>query len=293
MGEYLSMNATRGRGFADNEPDKSMICDLKYVALDQLQMASLPSSQTPQESLLAMDFQFSFAQSANLDDDPDLEWIGILEPEAPWLVIFDAKDGQWATQFAEDLFSAPVLSMEFEQQEVTGSDHLGIFLSVQSGPTVYSTSAGYEVLLIDKIDQEYVIVANSFYVEQPDLNNLPPDFFNPDTDQPAILSSNWENLEGFLDEPKYIGDYIEGLTDLILAQTDPTVPEKITQLLTYLPTDDPEAQPYIEHLTYLLGYFYELSGDEETAVSIYLDLIQRYPTSPWSWLAWARLEPME
>lgn len=30
----------------------------------------------------------------------------------------------------------------------------------------------------------------------------------------------------------------------------------------------------------------------ETAVPTYLDLIQRYPTSPWSWLAWARLEPV-
>lgn len=29
----------------------------------------------------------------------------------------------------------------------------------------------------------------------------------------------------------------------------------------------------------------------ETAVLTYLDLIQRTPTSPWSWLAWARLEP--
>ncbi len=67
---------------------------------------------------------------------------------------------------------------------------------------------------------------------------------------------------------------------------------RITQLLNYLPTDDPNAQSYIEHVTYLLGYFYELSGDEETAVSTYLDLIQQYPTSPWSWLAWARLEPV-
>ena len=47
------------------------------------------------------------------------------------------------------------------------------------------------------------------------------------------------------------------------------------------------------HLIYLLGLNYELSGDEETAVSTYVDLIQRYPTSPWSWLAWARLEPVE
>jgi hypothetical protein len=292
MEEYLNMNATRGRGFDYREPDKSMICDLKYLALTQLQNAVLPSSQPPQDSLLTLDFQFNFAQTANLDDDPNLEWIGILEPEAPWLVIFDAQNGQWVAQFAEDLFSAPVLSMVFEQQEGADSEDSGIFVSAESGPTIYSTSAGYNVLLINKVDQEYVVVATSFYDEQPDLKNLPPEFFNPDADQPATMPPSWENLAGFLDEPKYIGDYIEGLTESVLTQTDPTVPEKITQLLNYLPSDDPDARPYIEHLTYLLGYFYELSGDEETAVTTYLDLIQQYPTSPWSWLAWARLEPV-
>lgn len=292
VGEYLSMNATRGRGFADDEPDKSMVCDLKYLAMTQLQNVSLPASLPPQDALLAMDFQFSFAQSANLDDDPDLEWIGILEPEAPWLVIFDAQNGQWVAQFAKDLFSAPVLSMAFEQKEITDTDQPSILVSIESGPTIYSTSEGYTVLLIAQVDQEYEIVADTFYVDRPDLNNLPPDFFNPDTDQPAVLSPSWENLEGFLDEPESIGDYIEGLTDSILTQADLTAPEKITQLLNYLPSDDPDSQPYIEHLTYLLGYFYELSGEGETAVLTYLDLIQRYPTSPWSWLAWARLEPV-
>jgi hypothetical protein len=78
----------------------------------------------------------------------------------------------------------------------------------------------------------------------------------------------------------------------VLTQSDPAIPTKITDLLAYLPTDDPEAQPYREHLTYLLGYHYELSGDEEQAVAAYLSLIQQAPSSPWSWLAWARLEPV-
>ena len=32
---------------------------------------------------------------------------------------------------------------------------------------------------------------------------------------------------------------------------------------------------------------------EETAVSHYTNLIQQAPNSPWSWLAWARLEPVD
>lgn len=31
----------------------------------------------------------------------------------------------------------------------------------------------------------------------------------------------------------------------------------------------------------------------ETAVSHYTTLIQQAPDSPWSWLSWARLEPVE
>jgi hypothetical protein len=100
-------------------------------------------------------------------------------------------------------------------------------------------------------------------------------------------------LEDLDVEADYSTDYLEELQTAVLNQTDPTIPEKITQLLSYLPADDPDAQPYTEHLTYLLGYFYELNGEGETAVNTYLDLIQRFPTSPWSWLAWARLEPVE
>jgi hypothetical protein len=83
------------------------------------------------------------------------------------------------------------------------------------------------------------------------------------------------------------------LREIVITQTDPDIPNKITDLLNYLPSDDPEARPYREHLTYLLGYHYELSGVEEEAVATYLDLIQQNPSSPWSWLAWARLEPVE
>jgi hypothetical protein len=76
----------------------------------------------------------------------------------------------------------------------------------------------------------------------------------------------------------------------IFAQTDPNILDKITSLLNYLPSSDPDAQLYREHLLYLLGYHYELIGEERSAVSTYLSLIQQSPASSWSWLAWARLE---
>jgi len=82
------------------------------------------------------------------------------------------------------------------------------------------------------------------------------------------------------------------LKSAVLAHSAPNIPNQIFDLLDYFPANDPDAQPYIQHLTYLLGYYYELRGEEETAVTTYLTLISQYPTSPWAWLAWARLEPV-
>ena len=296
IGDYLTeAGFLRGRGM-QYIPYKPAICDLKYTGLVRVRNTNLPATVPPAQAMADLNLQYAFAQVANLDDDPDLEWIGILEPEAPWLVIFDAENGQWVAHFVDDIFTAPVFDLDFGQQKITNDDNLSILVTIaaESYSTWTTTETEYEVFLIDKVDQEYVIVdTNHLYDEQPDLKDLPDDFFNLDSEQSTIIEPGWKQLEDFLEEPEYIGFYIENLTDSILAQTDPTIPEKITQLLNYLPTDDPDAQPYIEHLTYLLGYFYELSGDEENAVSTYLELIQQYPTSPWSWLAWARLEPVE
>ncbi|MBK9053103.1 MAG: tetratricopeptide repeat protein [Chloroflexi bacterium] len=72
-----------------------------------------------------------------------------------------------------------------------------------------------------------------------------------------------------------------------------TLPEDLIALINYLPPDDPEAHYLILQLTYMLGYTYEQEGREEEAIATYLALIQQAPESPWSWLAWARIEPGE
>ncbi|MCL4261892.1 MAG: hypothetical protein KJ069_01685 [Anaerolineae bacterium] len=110
---------------------------------------------------------------------------------------------------------------------------------------------------------------------------------------PMVVLSDCTQISVQPEAHDRVNNCVLQLSNAVLAQTDPTIPTQITDLLHYLPTDDPEARPYREHLTYLLGYNYELSGDEDTAVSTYLSLIQQSPTSPWAWLAWARLEPVE
>lgn len=291
FGAYLTeAEYLRGRGMG-GEPYKSAICDLKFIGLNHVKNAILPVDTIPEELLANLNLHYAFAQSANLDDDPELEWVGILEPEAPWLVIFDAENNQWVPHFLDDIYSAPVLDLKIEQKIFTDIVDSSL-LTLISTASSYSDSLNYEVLLIDKIEQEYSIVASKHpYDEEPILQDLDRDYF--DLDRTENILPKWKDLEGFLEEPEYISTYIETLMDSVITQSDPAIPTKITDLLTYLPTDDPEAQPYREHLTYLLGYHYELSDDEDQAVATYLDLIQQAPSSPWSWLAWARLEPAE
>ena len=292
MGEYLNMNATRGRRFDYNEPDKSMICDLKYLAFTQLQIANLVSSQSPQEALSAMDFQLSFAQPINLDDDPELEWVGVLEPQDPWLVILDAVAGKWQPTFIDDLFYTPVLDVNLEQLELTEEGALDLVVVVQAeNYSDYPEPIVFDIILVKDAMNEFAQAGSFTSFEQVNFSELSQSHFG--LEQPVKIDPFWVQLENLDVEADYLTEYLDELQTAVLSQTDPTIPEKITQLLIYLPHDDPEAEPYIEHLTYLLGYHYELSGDEETAVSTYLDLIQRFPTSPWSWLAWARLEPVE
>ena len=236
-----------------------------------------------------LNLHYAFAQSVNLDDDPELEWVGILEPEAPWLVIFDAENNQWVPHFVDDIYPAPVLDLKIEQKILADTVDLSLLTLIITASS-YSDALNYEVSLIDKIDQEYSIVASKHpYDEEPILQDLDRNYF--DLDRPEDIPPKWKDLEDFLEEPEYISTYIETLVDAVLTQSDPDIASKITDLLAYLPPDDPETQPYIEHLTYLLGYHYELSGDDETAVTTYLSLIRQAPNSPWSWLAWARLEP--
>ncbi|MBK7177893.1 MAG: hypothetical protein IPH82_12020 [Chloroflexi bacterium] len=146
--------------------------------------------------------------------------------------------------------------------------------------------------LVDTSNEEYELIRNKdVYEEKPLLDELDADFFGLSIEEAE--RTNWRLLEGFDVEAEYMSSYVWDLTVAVLTQSDPDIANKITDLLAYLPPDDPEAQPYIEHLTCLLGYHYELSGDDETAVTTYLSLIRQAPSSPWSWLAWARLEPVE
>ena len=286
IGKYVGLWVIYQSPEYGSGPYLPFVCDIGFIAENRLVNATFTTDVAPPVWTTELGLIFAYAQELNLDSDLENEWFGILEPSDPRFVIVDAQNGFWNIEKPINHIFYPVEAMLWVQKDLTGDSFVETVLVMKESSgedlfyqleVVQATGTGFEAIASKNFDETSL----------PSLDEINPATFNLDA------PPNWRILTGFPTEKQYLTEYVSELQTAVLTQTDPTVPEKITQLLTYLPSDDPDARPYIEHLTYLLGYFYELSGDEETAVSTYLDLIQRYPTSPWSWLAWARLEPVE
>lgn len=285
ISQYVNRAVIYGAPDTGTQPYLPFLCDLGLIAEQRLINTSLLADLNPPLLMSDLGLDFSFAQEINLDDDPENEWFGILEPTSPSFIIFDAVDGWWRIERPLNNIFYPLHELYWVQKDLTGDDFVEtiIVLKGNSGEDFL-----YQLEVLQSSGTTFESIAWKIFTEEdmPSLDEITSSTF--DLDGPP----NWRLLETFPTEDGYLKDYVSELQTAVLAQTDPTIPTQITDLLDYLPTDDPEARPYREHLTYLLGYHYELSGDAETAVSTYLSLIQLAATSPWAWLAWARLEPV-
>ncbi len=281
-----------GAGSALLNPDA--ICPYPQLITRRLMALSLPANQHPATSLSQLGYTFSQYDSFNLDSDASLEWLGIVQKEEAYLVLFDEVDSVLKPVILSNicLDCQDTLIYELRQDE-QGAYIIGRISSYQITCTSsYELAVRNSPFLVRTTENGFDFHMRGTYcsgdADERPLAEITAADFAPAPPRPPTWRSLLREATGQDD-----WEWLRDTQAAVLSQTDPTVPDIITQLLNYLPTDDPNAQSYIEHVTYLLGYFYELSGDEETAVSTYLDLIQQYPTSPWSWLAWARLEPVE
>lgn len=81
--------------------------------------------------------------------------------------------------------------------------------------------------------------------------------------------------------------------DLITAVLAPTIPANLPeQIIAYLATTQEEVYiaRYRPRALYLLGFSYERLGQETNAITTYINLINQYPNSAWSQLAWTKLQ---
>ncbi|MBP6472000.1 MAG: tetratricopeptide repeat protein [Chloroflexi bacterium] len=306
IGKYVSYEGAEPEmvnfgGLDGSLPHRPTICNLKSTVTYLVNNSSLPSDTSPVDLLAAQDIHYEFATQANLDSDPELEWVGILEPQWPTLLIFDAVDETW--QPLRKIGSIDeITDFVIATKDVTGDGKDDVFGLTTGRNYCFELEAQMDYQGIQMLYTEDPVTKDNGLrfegetfsclkdVAMLEIEDITEDNFSTTT---LIIRPPWKTLDNFPATDLALPDFIAQLQTAVLTQSDPDIASKITDLLAYLPPDEPEAQPYIEHLTYLLGYHYELSGDDETAVTTYLSLIRQAPNSPWSWLAWARLEPVE
>ncbi len=280
--------------YDESAPHLPAICDLDHVLHQYLANMPLPAELPPSQTLNELGIEYQFAQQINLDDDPELEWVGLLSSQLARPVIFDEADGNWQEIWLELSYDDQFVGLKLVETDVTGDnqpDVVAILANELPCSSAESPSIRATLKLLYTKDS-----SAEFSPAYSDCNNdisFEPKAINTDYFRRRELIPMWKTLSDFTATESILWQYVAELDTAVFTQTDPNIVAKITELLNYLPSNDPEAQPYREHLTYLLGYHYELSGDENHAITVYLDLIQQAPSSPWSWLAWARLEPIK
>ena len=289
MADYISGFATLGIGGDETEPDARLVCPLVEVVRGRVATLSPLQTANPVTAMTELGYSLAFTQTTNLDSDPELEWIGILEPIAPSLVIFDQTPAGWAIHPTGLYPFDEVVQLTWLLRDVTddGVDDLLVLLEI--GETALADLwPSYKVFLFDTAVADYDLVHSiSSYEDEVRLAELPLDFFPPER---SVTAAAWKQLEGFNTEATSTYDYVRELVAAVLSpEHSDTLPEDLIALINYLPPDEPEAHYLILQLTYMLGYTYEQEGREEEAIATYLALIQQAPESPWSWLAWARI----
>lgn len=290
MADYVSQLAILGVGGDETKPVARLVCPLGDVVRGRVATLSPLQTTNPVSTLVNLGYSLAFTQTTNLDTDPELEWMGILEPIAPSLIIFDQTPAGWMIYQPGSYSFDEVVALTWLLRDLTGDGIDDVLVLLQLKGTHFGGfSSPYQVYFIDISSGTYNILDVVYPYDEVMLAEIGLDYF--DIGQPA---RSWRQLEGFPTEATYIDEYVRELVAAVLSpEHSATLPEDLIALINYLPQDDPDAYYLILQLTYMLGYTYEQEGRDEEAMATYLALIQQAPESPWSWLAWARIEPEE
>jgi hypothetical protein len=300
-------------------PVPEIVCPYWDLVKYRLKTKPIPGESDPVEALQSAGYAFTFPQRINLDDDIEMEWIGVIKVEQPLLVVLDYQNANWHIYPVDFIEQAP---QEIEATVKASPDRAGkqILILVNDGESrindaevdCRNIAIDYQLLLAGGPESEYQLLERrsmSCQLEPPvDLTNedgrakfitLINECSNcdlvSDWDIQAEVPSPpaWVTLQGYpvyLQDDQDIFDYAALQKQRVIAQTDlDATRSEILRLLEYLPGNDSSADLMQGYLRFLLGFSYELKGENEKAVAAYLELIQTAPNTPWSWLAWTRL----
>ncbi len=255
------------------------MCPFPMVIAGLLERLSLPVSLSPEAAFAANHIEILFQHEFNIDDDLENEWLVIVEPAAPQVVILDAVDDTWQLYRLAELIP-PVTDIQV--QAITDTLDGSPLLLLQATQNIYSWfcwgDQQTDILTIGLSEGVHGLVDHTIACADESL---------------PLRSDSLDN--SFFESPVdfFYNQQINQIEEMILAgeRPFPDLQNELNDLIDKLPNDTPSHQMMHNRLLYLSGLTYELAGDNNQAVTTYLSLIRQAPNSPWSWLAWARLEP--
>lgn len=257
------------------------MCPFPMVIAGLLEHLSLPVNLSPEAAFAANHIEILFQHEFNIDDDPKNEWLVIVEPAAPQVVVLDAVGDTWQLYRLAELIP-PVTDVQV--QAITDTLDGNPVLLLQVTQNIYSWfcwgDQQTDILTIGLSEGVYGLVDHTTACADESL---------------PLHSDSLDN--SFYESPAdfFYNQQINQIEEMILAgeRPFPDLQNELNDLIDKLPNDTPSHQMMHNRLLYLSGLTYELAGDNNQAVATYLSLIRLAPSSPWSWLAWARLEPVE
>jgi hypothetical protein len=261
--------------------------------------AQIPFNEDIAQSFANLDLPYVYFQEANLDSDPALEQIGLIDLSEQTLVILDAAENEWIPLVISS-FRLPITDYQSEIRDVNGDEQpeLLILVTLDSDctPNDVSDISEHWLSVIERVGSQFESLQKRQICEKEvelsslDVTeNLPSPPFWDD----VAWEFSWTN--DYFGETNNFYEYLDTLTTDVIYREN-SVEEtllSLNNLLDSLPLNDPLSDIIRPRFLLTRGYHYELNGDESAAIDTYLELIGQFPRSRWSWLAWTRLELAE
>ncbi len=278
-------------------PMGELFCPSTTLTRKLLSETIFPLSLAPEAGLAQVGIPVLFAETVDLDDDPDLEWIGVVDGGGLIWAYWDATEAGWqgfdlAALNDGDFRTATLDTFEFCLRDVSG-DGIDDLISLRqlSGDRFGSQKDPVMFLAVYDFEADELLLDVSVGID--DLSEVDRDLVDELIDgirleqlyPPMGLPPYYIKLDGEYEALEY---YLRDSLDELITDGDPAaIRAGLEQALAQIPEDGINADVAIRQIQYLIGYSFELEGDGEGAISAYRQLIEAAPDSYWSWLAWA------
>ena len=303
--DYDLAGAISGGSFSFSWPIAEYVCPYYDLVNARLQTIKKDDSPTPAAAFASLGLKLSDLVQADLDGDADPDWLAILGEDTPLLISIYRTNGKWEI-YLPGYYQRMPSNLQVKAFDVNGDGQ---------AETLFSY-AHTEINGGACPDGKHRFWLQVWDVHATDDSDLLEQDFDCSDQSPLDQLSNQEIINLYLQDKEKGGhstsieypawaklhfdedriertilDDVKVLEKAILENKNPAESRtQVETMLKSLPAQDATADVLREQLIYLSGLTYELQGDDEKALAIYLSLIEKNPQSLWSRLAQSRLK---